>query len=87
MKQHKDNPQKLLEIQKNAMEKNLEYMKHSFKPMIFTMIPILLIFGWLNAHLAYEPIRPEELFGVTATFDESFIEDSVSMNNHFNVSK
>jgi len=72
MKEHKNDPEKMLQIQKGAMEKNLEYMKHSFKPMIFTMIPILIIFGWLNAHLAFEPIKPGETFTVSALFEKEF---------------
>ncbi|MCX6695928.1 MAG: EMC3/TMCO1 family protein [Candidatus Altiarchaeota archaeon] len=27
-----------------------EQMRHSFKPMIFTMIPFLLVFGWLKGN-------------------------------------
>ncbi len=48
MKEHKDNPSKMMEIQKQAMEKNMKYMMHSFKPMIITFIPIIIIFGWLK---------------------------------------
>jgi len=40
----------------------------SFKPMIFTFIPIILILGWINAHLAYEPILPGEEFTTTIEF-------------------
>jgi len=82
MKSHKDNPEKMMEIQKGAMQKNLEYMKHSFKPMIFTMIPILIVFGWLNAHLAFEPILPEEEFSVTAQFKKDFSEDVTLINEN-----
>src|SRR3989338_5463528 len=28
------------------------------KPTIVTMLPVLLIFGWLSAHFAYEPLHP-----------------------------
>lgn len=48
MKTHKNDPQKLMEIQKKSMENALKYMQHSFKPMIFTLIPLLLIFNWLS---------------------------------------
>ena len=48
MKEQKDNHEKMMEIQKKAMEKNLQYMKHSFKPTFFTLIPLLIIFGWLR---------------------------------------
>lgn len=47
-KNHKDNPKKLIEIQKQAMEKNLKLMMHSMKPMLFTFLPIIIVFGWLR---------------------------------------
>lgn len=70
MKSHRDNPQKLMEIQKQAMEKNMEYMKHSMRPTLFTMIPLILLFGWLNAHIAYYPLMPAQPFEVWATLDK-----------------
>ncbi|RLG10826.1 hypothetical protein DRN69_08545 [Candidatus Pacearchaeota archaeon] len=47
-KEHKNEPEKVLEIQKELASKNLEYMKHSFKPMIYTFIPIIIVFWWLK---------------------------------------
>jgi len=52
MRNHKYDAQKLMELQKKAMALNLKYMKHSMKPMLFTFIPIILIFGWLKNHPA-----------------------------------
>tara|TARA_Y100000310_G_C20672939_1_gene811291 strand:- start:748 stop:1215 length:468 start_codon:yes stop_codon:yes gene_type:complete len=48
MKELKEDPQKFMEVQKKAMQKNMEYMKHSMKPTLITMVPLLLIFGWLR---------------------------------------
>jgi uncharacterized membrane protein (DUF106 family) len=67
-KMSRDNPKKAMEVQKKAMELNMEYMKHSFKPMLYTFIPIILIFGWLQAHMAYEPVAPGVPFEVRAQF-------------------
>jgi len=47
-KRIKDDPKRALELQKKAMEKNWEYMKHSLKPMLITMLPLLLLYGWLG---------------------------------------
>ncbi|MBR9675787.1 DUF106 domain-containing protein [Candidatus Woesearchaeota archaeon] len=77
MKKFKDNPTKVLEVQKKAMEKNMQYMTHSLKPTFFTLIPILIIFGWLSSHLAYHPIMPGEEFGVTAEFAKGSIGEAV----------
>jgi len=48
MKDMKDEPGKMMSMQKDAMKKNMEYMKHSMKPMLFTFVPIIIIFGWLR---------------------------------------
>lgn len=34
--------------QEELMSLTMEQLKHSFKPMIFTMIPFLLVFNWLR---------------------------------------
>jgi len=36
------------ELYSRMMELNSDVMKQSFKPMIFTLIPFLLIFGWMR---------------------------------------
>ncbi len=68
MKELKDKPEEMMRIQKEAMSQNFEYMKHSFKSTLITMLPIILIFGWMAAHLSYEPIYPGEQYNITATF-------------------
>lgn len=73
MKAFKNNQKKLMELQKEAMEKNMKYMKHSMKVTLFTLLPLILIFGWLNTHLAYEPIRPDETFTITISFDKNAV--------------
>jgi uncharacterized membrane protein (DUF106 family) len=49
MKNHKSDPQKMMEFQKQAMSLNMKHMKHSMKPMLYTFIPIILVWGWLKA--------------------------------------
>ena len=39
------------------------------KSMLYTMIPLLLIFTWMNTHLAYEPLMPGEVFTTTMLFE------------------
>ena len=46
MKLHKENPAKMAEIQKEMFSHMGESMKHSLKPTIITMIPLLLFFYW-----------------------------------------
>jgi len=66
----KQDPKKAMEIQQQAMQRNMEYMKHSFKSTLYTMLPVLLIFAWLNSHMAYLPIMPNQNFTVTAYFGD-----------------
>ena len=68
MKELKSNPEEMMSVQKEAMKTNMEYMKHSFKATLITMLPVLIIFGWMTAHLAYEPIYPNEKYSITAQF-------------------
>ena len=70
MKKHKDNPSKFLAIQKKTMDINMKYMMQSMKPTLVTFIPIILILGWLNAHLAYDPLLPGKDFSVKVVLDK-----------------
>ncbi|MFA6888340.1 MAG: EMC3/TMCO1 family protein [Candidatus Woesearchaeota archaeon] len=75
MKTLKDNPAKMSEINKKAMETNMKYMMHSLKPTLVTFIPIILIFGWLNANIAYEPLTVGEEFNVQLQFYDEITGD------------
>jgi len=70
MKELRSEPQKMMAVQKEAMQLNMKYMKMSFKPTLITMIPLLLIFGWMSAHFAFEPIMPGDSYSITAFFDD-----------------
>lgn len=70
MKEFKEDPKKVMEIQKKAMETNMKYMMHSMKPTLVTFLPLIIIFGWLHAHIAYDPIMPDTQFSVTALFND-----------------
>lgn len=76
MKELRSEPEKMMALQKEAMRKNMEYMKMSLKPTLVTMIPIILIFGWMAGSLAYEPIFPGETYSITATFAEDIVGDA-----------
>ncbi len=69
MKETKD-MKKLQVVQKKALDLNMKYMMASFKSTIYTFIPIIIIFAWLNMHIAYFPITPNTDFSITAKFGE-----------------
>ena len=71
MKELRKEPEKAMQVQKQVMQTNMRYMKQSFRSMIYTFIPIIIIFGWMNAHLAYEPILPGQEFTTSVIFEEN----------------
>ena len=48
MKKYKDHPEKLLEFQKKQLEFFPRTFELTMKPMIFTSIPIILLFRWFS---------------------------------------
>ncbi len=49
MKKYKNDPEQMMQLQKKMMEDMPEQMKQSFKPMLITIIPILILFGWMKS--------------------------------------
>ncbi|MEK6830317.1 MAG: EMC3/TMCO1 family protein [Nanoarchaeota archaeon] len=47
-KKFRDNPEKMMEIQKESMKFLMPMMKLSMRGLIFTGIPIILFFRWFN---------------------------------------
>jgi uncharacterized membrane protein (DUF106 family) len=56
MKDNKDNPEKVVEIQKKLTSKSFEPMKHTLKPMLITFLPLVLLWYWLRSVIPYEQI-------------------------------
>ena len=52
MKESKHDPVKTMEIQKELMSHAMQNMKNSFRPMLITIIPILVIFWWIKGIFA-----------------------------------
>ena len=48
LKEHKGDLDKQKKIQKDMMASSMELMKHAFKPMLITFLPIILIFWWIR---------------------------------------
>jgi uncharacterized membrane protein (DUF106 family) len=67
MKKVRDDPEKLMKIQQEAMKYNFELMKHSLKPTLYTFLPIIIVFAWLNAHMMFYPLAPQQEFTLTMT--------------------
>jgi uncharacterized membrane protein (DUF106 family) len=61
---------KVMKLQGKLMPIQMDLMKESFRPLLWTMLPFLLIFFWLNSHFGYYPVEPGVPFSVTAAFEE-----------------
>jgi len=79
MKTLKHDPEKMMQVQKRAMEVNMKYMWQSMRSTIFTFIPIIIIFGWLQAHFAYDPLLPNQEFSVEVLLEKG-IEGTVNLS-------
>ena len=53
-KNHKDNPQKIMEINKKVLQLSAEMMKHSMKPMLITMLPMFVVIVYIRN--IYSPV-------------------------------
>jgi uncharacterized membrane protein (DUF106 family) len=62
----RSDPAKAGELNKQLMQKTGEQMKHSMRSFVFTMIPLLLILSWMQAHVAFDNIEPGQEFTTTA---------------------
>jgi uncharacterized membrane protein (DUF106 family) len=62
VKKYKDNPEKMLELNQQMLEDMPEQFKQSFKPMLITMIPVLILFKWMWS-----------IYGETALSGTSFL--------------
>lgn len=80
MKENKGNPEKLVELQKQAMGVSMKYMRHSMRSTIFTILPVILIFGWMNSALSFDTIHPGNEFTITATFKDTALGEATLSN-------
>ena len=48
LKDNKGNTEEIGKINQEMMECSMELMKHSFKPLLITMIPLLIFFWWIR---------------------------------------
>lgn len=70
MKTLTEHPEELSAVQKKSMEANMKYMSASMKPTLYTIIPIILIFGWLQGQYSFEPIMPGQDFTIQIDFEK-----------------
>lgn len=71
IKELKKEPERAMQVQKQAMKTNMKYMTQSMKSTLYSFLPIILIFGWMNGNFAFDPILPNQEFTTTVTFQDT----------------
>jgi len=71
IKELKKEPEKAMQVQKKSMQTNMKYMMLSMKSTLYSILPIIIIFSWMSANFAYEPISAGKDFTTTVTFDDN----------------
>lgn len=70
MKKHRDDPKKMMKVQGKLMEHNKELMMMSLKPTLYLLIPLVILFSWMNVNYAYETVQPGEELVLSAVMRE-----------------
>jgi len=66
MKQHQQNPQKMLEIQKKQLEQIPRTFELTLQPLIYTAIPFVLLLRWFSD--TFKNLNNPEFFGFLSWF-------------------
>jgi uncharacterized membrane protein (DUF106 family) len=53
----------MAELNKRSMEKSMTQMKHTMKPTLITMLPLILVFTWLRAEYTVKQVA---FLGITS---------------------
>ncbi len=65
MKKYKENPEKILELQKKQFEFIPKTMDITMRPLMYTAIPIILFFRWFNDYFSLTEVK---IFGFLSWF-------------------
>ena len=63
MKEYKDHPQKLAELNKKQMEFMGRMFKESMNSIVYTTVPIILLFRWFGDYFAQEAVASYRFLG------------------------
>jgi uncharacterized membrane protein (DUF106 family) len=80
MKTAQGDMQKMTELNQRLLKITGDQMKHTLRSYIFTFLPVILIFGWLQMHMVYYPIMPGEQFTTTAMFKAGTAAENITLS-------
>ncbi|GEM_PF-2226233 len=78
---NKNAQKEVTELNKEMLLISAEQMHHSMKSNLVTIIPFLLMFAWLGAHYAYQPLYPNQSFNITITSPKNITSLSIVAPN------
>jgi len=65
LKDARHDPGEMTKVQKQMMDCSMELMKHSFKPMLYTFLPLIILFWWIRG--IYSPVFSSWIWWYIAT--------------------
>tara|TARA_Y100000310_G_scaffold336305_1_gene420455 strand:- start:1137 stop:1682 length:546 start_codon:yes stop_codon:yes gene_type:complete len=68
MKQYKNDPQKLLEMNKKQMEKMPQIFSITMRPLVYTFVPLVLFFRWFSDFFTTPGMEGFKFFGILTWF-------------------
>lgn len=71
LREAKGNQQRMLEINSKIMKSHNEYSMQSMRSMIFTIVPVMIVFIYLQANVAFDPIDPNERFDLVLDYQDT----------------
>lgn len=87
MREARNDQSKMLEINGKIMKSHNEYSMQSMRSMLFTIVPVMLIFIYLQGHVAFDPLSPGEDFALILDYadQEAIGEAMVGVPEGFSV--
>lgn len=64
MKEYRNDPQKTMELNKKLMAKSMESTRQTFKPMLISFLPVIIIFAWLRNSLPIDEVLIQLPFSI-----------------------
>ncbi len=71
MKEARGDQDRMLKLNAQIMKSHNEYSMASMRSIIFTIVPVMIIFIYLQGHVAYTPIAPGEEFSLLLDYRDA----------------
>ncbi len=85
MRKYMNDKSKTAELHKQLWQKQGIMFRHSMTSTLITFLPIVILFSWLTAHLAFIPLTDGEQFTTTLTFSDYVGNVSLNVPNGMTV--